>query len=118
MTVKNEIPAFDNWIDEFISEYYSQIESLTKEQLRDAMLGAIKSGDFQRHIYNIPFNEMKQGLSYIPYRDKLFLNQKIKDLLKLLFLTHEKVSDLTMNETSKRLIEAYWDLYPEDRPMD
>lgn len=101
----------------FFQKYAKDLEKLTIQQFEDALVGAIKSGDFVRHVRGY-YPNAKQGMSYIPYRDKHVLESKIIKLKRLLFLTDESVSDIEMNEVTARQINAYYKAFPEEMPDD
>lgn len=103
-------------IKEITLKHLAKVEELTKEQFEDALLGAIKSGDFVRCIqqdYN-PFKTM-QGLSYIPYREKLELEARITKLQKDV-CDVSLVSDMRHQETIATLREALE--FPDTIPND
>ena len=76
-------------IKRMAAKHFAAVEELTLEQFEDALLGAIKSGDFMRHVE--PSRGL-QGLSYIPYREKMELKQEIERLKEIEWMYAEACS--------------------------
>lgn len=69
---------------EMIRKHHLAVESLTEEQLANAIQQAIHSGEFVRHIY-----EDAQGITYIPYREKFRLQLQVTQLQSALRAARE-----------------------------
>lgn len=63
-----------------MKEHAKKVEELTMEQFEDALLGAIKSGDFIRCVSRVDLHNMKQGVSYLLYKAKHDLSIRIISL--------------------------------------
>lgn len=90
-------------------EYLEKLESLSLEQFEDALIGAIKSGDFMLYVdksYLINNNEnticQKQGLSYLPNRKVIQLKSQIEYLVCLL----RKFLELHDYDSRKEILNA------------
>lgn len=106
--------SIDQYIKKVAKKASKHTDELTEEQLEDAFLGAIKSGDFVKHVQGLYPNQ-KQGMSYIPYREKQYLQMKINKLKRLLFLTDKSVSFAEMNELTKLQINEFYKTFPEEK---
>lgn len=73
--------AINDLVSDLFEEYLENLESFTKEQLKDTIVGIIKSGDLVRYSCpdktivdyennTVTFNE-RSGMSYMPYRKQL-----------------------------------------------
>lgn len=91
-----------DFISETVANFHKKQEKLTKEQFTDCLNEAILSGDFVRHCTQVEsgyhegientlhgggeFNiSQKQGMTYVPYREKVRLvdeNIRLKDILE------------------------------------
>lgn len=73
----------DESLDQFISrmadEHARQIEHLTKSQIEKILSEIIRSGDLERLISTGPYGG-GQAVTYMPYRDKMRLEQRVKEL--------------------------------------
>lgn len=76
----------DKYIKQLAEKFYGQIEELTREQFEEALRQAIESGDFMRFVVKDigmqPLNgiAVKTAVKYIPYAEKMKLDQRIKAL--------------------------------------
>tara|TARA_R100000951_G_scaffold101420_1_gene92932 strand:+ start:21903 stop:22262 length:360 start_codon:yes stop_codon:yes gene_type:complete len=73
--------SVDKLIKELSKKHFEKVEELTVEQFEEALLGAIKSGDFIRCVEHImPDLHHAQGVIYVPYAQKMHLQARIKEL--------------------------------------
>ena len=98
--MSNEMQDFNLLMEQVYNDYKVAESLLTLDQFKDALVGAIKSGDFLIHcmqdglrpeiVPELSLEKTKegmslslvgyQGLSYIPYRNKRKLENKIEKL--------------------------------------
>jgi hypothetical protein len=91
-------------IDEIIKsiseKYHKDVEEITIVQFEDALLGAIKSGDFLSHIQNVHIEidksgrfskEERRAMTYIPYREKCEMQEEICRLRGLVAELHQQL---------------------------
>jgi len=68
-------------IKELSKKHFEKIEELTVEQFENALLEAIKSGDFIRCVEHcVPNLYHAQGVIYVPFAQKLQLKARIDEL--------------------------------------
>ena len=101
---------FDELLTKISEEFHSKVENMTVEQLKDALYGAVMSGDFEMHVQPVVQRfpsaindrhvviEQKQGVSYVPYREKLKLESKINKM-------KEWIEDIGHNWNCNRITE-------------
>tara|TARA_R110000868_G_C10972548_1_gene770445 strand:- start:29922 stop:30230 length:309 start_codon:yes stop_codon:yes gene_type:complete len=66
-------------------EHAKKIESITTDQFEDALIGAIKSGDFQICLqYDNNLNTRTQGMTYIPFREVNRMKDEVNKLTHIL----------------------------------
>ena len=76
-----KINQVDKLLRELSKKHLEKIEELTVKQFEDALLGAIKSGDFIRCVEHcMPNSHHAQGVIYVPFAQKLSLQARIKEL--------------------------------------
>lgn len=92
----------DDIIRSIAEKYHKDIEEITIMQFEDALLGAIKSGDFLSHVQNVHIEidksgrlskEERRAMTYIPYRDKCELQEEINRLRALVAELHQQLHD-------------------------
>lgn len=104
----------NQYVKEVVNKYSEQVEQLTKVQFEDALIGAIKSGDFVRHVQGFHIGEQKQGMTYIPFREKEYLKLKIEKLKRLILLTDESVSGEVVGDLTLKQWNSFIEAFPDE----
>lgn len=87
-------------IADVVREHALAIESLTEQQVAEALRQAILAGDFQRNL-QIEGSTSRQSVLYIPYREVTQLRAKYDELI---YAVAQKHDGETRHETALRYI--------------
>lgn len=83
---------------ELVRKHQLAVETLTEQQLAEAIRQAIASGDFMRNVTN----DGRQAVIYIPWREVESLRTRYHELLYAVASKHEGE---TRHETARRYIQ-------------
>ena len=77
---------FEKWLNDSIASIVGEIniesEKLTRDQITEVIVQALKCGDIQRHVM-VPVSPVlvaSQCITYVPYRRAHELEQRVKEL--------------------------------------
>ena len=90
-------------------KHYEEVDTLTKKQFEDALIGAIKSGDFVNCI-SAGASGLAQGMIYIPYREKAQLlaeNSSMNRMLRCPYI-HERSFNVSGTCQKCGWVESDW----------
>lgn len=105
---------FKELIENVFDTYLKNENTITIELFHDALIGAIKSGDFLKHVKDSPRASINgeilelrnyMGISYIPYRERLELESVIERLHEENRILRKKLS--SVNQIVGRAKESF-----------
>lgn len=81
-----KLPSPDNFFVEFVRKHQLAVESLTEQQVADAICQMIRSGDFMRNLVS---DGSAQSVTYVPFREVERLKALYDELIYAVESKHE-----------------------------
>lgn len=79
--------------DAIIAQHMLEVEGLTKEQLSEAFVQALKAGDFVRYVHARPGGHA-QAVTYIPYERAGMQESRIRELEEKVEKLRDKLNEM------------------------